>query len=145
MLKSIYDLKESGIVDEKDYFTRPLNYEELTGQESGVWMDYTTGNPNSYWVSCDNFSGCPIVDTYPDWESGENVFPRIWKLHVDRVEASEVIDEEDFEIMEANGAKEEDIEALKSGDCWGAYFRIVTKDKDGDETTLHFFAPEGWN
>lgn len=144
MLKSIYDLKESGIVDEKDYFTRPLNYEELTGQESGVWFDYTSGNANSYWVSCDNFSGCPVVQEYPNG-SGEYVYPEIVALVCDRVEAMEIIDDDDLANMKANGAKQEDIDVLTSGDCWGAFYKIVTKDYDGEKTTLYFFAPEGWN
>lgn len=142
MIKSVYELKELGFVDDSDRFVRPLRWEELTGQESGVWFDYNEGAGD--FCKCDNYSGVAVVDDYYNGV-GELVYPQIISLSCDLARAVDVVDDDEIESIKGWGAPAEDVEALTSDDCKGAYFTLILRYDNGDRKTFYFFAPDGWN
>lgn len=124
------DLIENGIINDNGEFLTNLDYQELTGQESGVWMDYE----GCGYIACDNFYGCPIVDL-------DNGKATLVDFLCEEATADEVIDDDDYLGM--TFVNKEDRDVLKSNPK-GLFFRL-TVDYDGTEKTLYFFAPEDWN
>lgn len=145
MFTSKKELLEAGIIDENGQFLRAVTFQELTGKESGVWFDYNPGSGD--FVKSDWFADTEAVTFYGIYDKdgrARDIYPRLKKLTCQKVEAREVIDDDELESIKAWEPPMEDVESLTSGKCYGRYFTLDL-DVDGENYSYYFFAPEDWN
>ena len=126
------DLIDDGIIDNDGRLLQNLNYDDVTGQESGVWFDYNGSVP---FVSCDNFCECAIVYLEDDDEA------ELVELTGEEMTADEAIDDED-EWGRIKYTNDEDEAALRANPRGVLY--TLTVRVNGCTSTYYFFAPEDW-
>ena len=126
------DLIDKGIIDTDGRLLQSLNFDDVTGQESGIWFDYNGAVP---YVACENFCQCAIVYLEDDDEA------EIIDLTAEEMTADDAIDDED-EWARITFENDEDKAALKANPNGILY--TLTLDKNGSKNTYYFFAPEDW-
>lgn len=129
---TIEDLKNDGIIDADGNLLRSLNFDDVTGQESGIWFDYNGAVP---YVACENFCQCAIVYLEDDDEA------EIIDLTAEEMTADEAIDDED-EWARITFENPEDKDALRVNPKGILYTLRV--EVNGNRQTYYFFAPEDW-
>ena len=129
---TIEDLKNDGIIDAEGNLLQSLNFDDVTGQESGIWFDYNRAVP---YVACENFCQCAIVYLEDDDEA------EIIDLTAEEMTADEAIDDED-EWARITFENPEDKDALRANPNGILYTLRV--EVNGNRQTYYFFAPEDW-
>ena len=126
------DLIDKSIIDADGRLLQSLNFDDVTGQESGVWFDYNGACP---YVHCENFCGCAIAYI----EEDDDVY--LVDFTAEEMTADEAIDDED-EWARIQFENPEDKDALRKNPM-GTLYTLKLK-VDGFGETYYFFAPDDW-